>query len=715
MKRINAILFRFLLGFVAIVYFNVTQAASEEAISAPESPPSTTAASTEDVANARVARLSDIQGEVSFLASGETEWVAATRNRPLVKGDGLWTDSGAHAILQLDNGTVCVAERTSLTVSNLDVSQSQFEQESGSIYVQVRELKQDQTYEIDTPNLAFSISQSGEYRIDVDAKNDTTTVSVLSGQAEVYGENGNHYSIEAGKTYRFTGKDLGGYEPAEVNPEDFQWCALTKQEATPTEKRYVSPKVIGYEDLEKHGTWSYRKGYGNVWQPAEVSEDWAPYRDGHWSWVKPWGWTWIADEAWGFAPFHYGRWVYDAGWYWVPGAYNATPVYAPALVVFLGNVALGGNWGPGVGWFPLGFNQIYWPPYPVGVNYFVNINIGNTVFNSVYITNVFNQGFRNFRVNFINRRLLNGVTVVPRNAFVQGRAVRQAMVKANKAAIKQARIANKPLAKPTRKSITGQARKAKAHPPAKMQSKGVVKKKKGATKHPVAPGKLKKHPKKMQPGKKVKSPEFKRRPTIKAPAQRRDHKVRQTPGREKVKPHRPAGEALHPGRKPERGAIDHRQHIKPAGRPGQYHPGRHKVKPGRHAPSREHVKPIGRPGQYHPGRHKVRPGHHAPIRGQIRPQRRPDRYHPSGGRGIRPHAPGHRQMKPQRGYRGGGYRPAKKVRQTPYFTAPGWQIKRFPGQQRRIQPGVRRNQPVHMQRQFRGSGRHPHPGGRRRF
>ena len=56
-----------------------------------------------------------------------------------------------------------------------------------------------------------------------------------------------------------------------------------------------------------------------VWYP-NVYPGWAPYREGHWAWVEPWGWTWVDDAPWGFAPFHYGRWVNVGGrWGWVPG------------------------------------------------------------------------------------------------------------------------------------------------------------------------------------------------------------------------------------------------------------------------------------------------------------------------------------------------------------------------------------------------------------
>src|SRR5439155_7042717 len=120
-------------------------------------------------------------------------------------------------------------------------------------------------------------------------------------------------------------------------------------------------------------------GYGAVWFPL-VADDWAPYRQGHWRCTQMWGWTWIDDAAWGFAPSHYGRWARiaaadpldpsaagEARWGWVPGALDAEPAYAPAVVAFLGTARVGLSYadalGPAVGWFPLAPGEIYWPSY----------------------------------------------------------------------------------------------------------------------------------------------------------------------------------------------------------------------------------------------------------------------------------------------------------------------------------------------------------------
>jgi len=41
------------------------------------------------------------------------------------------------------------------------------------------------------------------------------------------------------------------------------------------------------------------------------SRDWAPYREGHWAWIEPWGWTWVDDASFGFVTSHYGRWAFS--------------------------------------------------------------------------------------------------------------------------------------------------------------------------------------------------------------------------------------------------------------------------------------------------------------------------------------------------------------------------------------------------------------------
>src|SRR5690606_5989093 len=132
----------------------------------------------------------------------------------------------------------------------------------------------------------------------------------------------------------------GAVSLAAIAPRDeFEsWANERDQRAERAQSaRYVSNDVIGYEDLDDNGEWVSEPGYGHVWRPLHVASDWAPYRYGQWSWISPWGWTWIDDARWGFAPFHYGRWAQlRQRWYWVPGPRHLRPVYAPALVGWTG-------------------------------------------------------------------------------------------------------------------------------------------------------------------------------------------------------------------------------------------------------------------------------------------------------------------------------------------------------------------------------------------
>jgi hypothetical protein len=144
-----------------------------------------------------------------------------------------------------------------------------------------------------------------------------------------------------------------------------RWCSQRDyREEHAVARRYVSDDVIGYEDLDDYGGWRQVPEYGTVWFPHVTVVDWAPYRYGHWAWISPWGWTWVDDAPWGFAPFHYGRWVnVRGGWGWVPcpprvvAVAYVRPVYAPALVAWVGGphvaVGVGVGGGVNVGWFPL--------------------------------------------------------------------------------------------------------------------------------------------------------------------------------------------------------------------------------------------------------------------------------------------------------------------------------------------------------------------------
>ncbi|MFM6925010.1 MAG: DUF6600 domain-containing protein, partial [Ferruginibacter sp.] len=73
------------------------------------------------------------------------------------------------------------------------------------------------------------------------------------------------------------------------------------------------------QELSPYGRWMNDSRYGQVWIYNDAG--FKPYyTDGHWEYTN-YGWSWISDYDWGWAPFHYGRWEYDPyyGWMWIPG------------------------------------------------------------------------------------------------------------------------------------------------------------------------------------------------------------------------------------------------------------------------------------------------------------------------------------------------------------------------------------------------------------
>ena len=212
----------------------------------------------------------------------------------------------------------------------------------------------------------------------------------------------------------------------------------------------------GYSDLDEYGRWEPAPDYGQVWYPTNVAADWAPYRYGRWAWVEPWGWTWVEEEPWGFAPFHYGRWaLIGSRWGWVPGTVvvGVRPVYAPALVAFVG--------GPNASvqvWFPLGPRDPYLPWYHHSDGYLRQVNVINV--RNVNIVNVVNV--RNVEnIHYTYQRI--APTAVSNEVFRGGRPVAREAVRVDVNAIGRARVIPHPDVHPDVRAIHAGA--PDAHPP----------------------------------------------------------------------------------------------------------------------------------------------------------------------------------------------------------------------------------------------------------
>ncbi len=445
-----------------------------------------------------VARLAYAQGSVSFQPGGTDDWVGATINRPITTGDKMWSDSDGRAELQLDASTIRLSNNTGFSFLNLNDNITQIRLTEGTVLVRVRHLDNNETYEVDTPNLAFSITRPGTYRVTVNEGGDSTAIVVRSGEGQVTG-GGASYSVRANDDAIFSGAEQLSADVQDYSGDndDFDsWSATRDRHYEHSRSsQYVSADVVGYEDLDDHGDWDDTPEYGHVWYPRVEQTDWAPYHYGHWSYIEPWGYTWVDDQPWGFAPFHYGRWVSVRGrWGWIPaprrveGVAYVRPVYAPALVAFVGGggfsigVSIGGG-GGNVGWFPLGPREVYVPSYRTSPGYVERVNISNTtvnrtVVNNYYNTTIVNNTTTNTRVSnvtYVNQRVPGAVMATSHQAFTSAQPVSRNVVRVDQRQLATAQVqVRQPNIVPTRQAVLGSARPAAKQPPAALQARTVV-------------------------------------------------------------------------------------------------------------------------------------------------------------------------------------------------------------------------------------------------
>ncbi|QKY00978.1 DUF6600 domain-containing protein [Janthinobacterium lividum] len=321
---------------------------------------------------ARVGRISTVEGQV-LVRAGDGEAQNALLNWPVTTDNRLTTQRGALAELRVGAAAVRLDGDSELEVSELDDDSFKLHLSYGTVSVRVRNPDALRGFELTTAQARVILTQPGWVRIEAGRQPGTSIVSVLDGAADVDGATGS-VTLRAGKR-------------AELTDEELRTGALQRiafdnwPEALPAAApalRYVTDDTTGYEELDRYGAWQDDAEYGPLWLPSTVPAGWAPYSDGRWTWIAPWGWTWVDNAPWGYAPSHYGRWVLlGHRWGWAPGRERGRVPWAPALVGWVGGRPdRGSQHGqrPGVGWFPLSPHERYVPGYRASAEYERRIN-----------------------------------------------------------------------------------------------------------------------------------------------------------------------------------------------------------------------------------------------------------------------------------------------------------------------------------------------------
>ncbi len=419
---------------------------------------------------AEVARVSVLVGNVSAEPASVDQFSAARVNDPLTTGDRIYTDVGANAELETGQVAVRLGQQTDLTVTALTDPLEQFGLAQGSVHLRSFAMPPGTTVELDTPNVAETVLQRGDVRVDVDADSGTTTVELVSGEVQVDG-NGFQQVLDPGQRVQLTGSDPVVAQPLDEPAADGLDAFSNDRDAAyqngmQGEDAYVNANTIGAEDLNGNGDWETDPDEGAVWYPAGVAVGWVPYSCGSWTWVAPWGWTWVDCEAWGFAPFHYGRWEHRGNrWGWIPGPPVVRPIYSPAMVAFVGGPGLAVGGAGVTAWFALGPHDAYVPWYHASPRYVNRVNAASihdanvaevrSLYNQPTLAGVYAPAPDH---GYANRPL--ATVAVSQASFAAGKPVARSAVHVSAEMLAAAPVLPHPLVTPQRTMVVGAAAEA---------------------------------------------------------------------------------------------------------------------------------------------------------------------------------------------------------------------------------------------------------------
>jgi hypothetical protein len=302
----------------------------------------------------RLARFSDVEGNVTWRPTGDTDWSQGAPNIPLREGAQIWAANGGRAEIQFDDGSWLRLGRNAVATlqtlysdSNGEYTEIKLSQGIASLNLRSGH----SVYQIDTS--LVSVKADGPARLRVGAENGVE-IAVRDGRADVTGSRGDE-RLQTGSFLRLADANdrynVGGLP----GPDEWDRWNDVRDGLCSQPDANLPPNIgLVAGDLDSYGVWRQDPRYGAVWTPRVADPDWRPYENGRWVWVNPFGWTWVASEPWGWAPYHYGTWVQEPfGWSWVPGPRQQ--YWSPAVVHFT-------KYQGKVCWAPLAPAEVHYPP-----------------------------------------------------------------------------------------------------------------------------------------------------------------------------------------------------------------------------------------------------------------------------------------------------------------------------------------------------------------
>ncbi|HSW40576.1 MAG TPA: FecR family protein, partial [Acidobacteriota bacterium] len=258
-----------------------------------------------DDTHMRLARISYLEGNVSYQNPVDPDWASASINMPLEPGDRIYTGPGGKTEIEFDDGSVVrLAEHTDVDIMDLRTDLVRIRILQGFTYINARGTAD---FEINTPAAAFSISRIGLYRFHVRENGDVDAI-VRKGSLGAANDSFQR-RIEQGERLYIHYADSGRPLLSMYGSRDAwdEWNDRRDADRVAlASRRHIPDSVhIGVSELDRHGRWANVSSHGWVWVPHSVNALWSPYTKGRWLYRPFYGWTWVSYEPWGWLPYHY--------------------------------------------------------------------------------------------------------------------------------------------------------------------------------------------------------------------------------------------------------------------------------------------------------------------------------------------------------------------------------------------------------------------------
>jgi len=274
---------------------------------------------------ARIVRLSQVEGDVQIDRNLGQGYEKAFINLPVTQGAKLRTGQAARAEIEFEDGSSLrltpgsVLEFPELALRDSGARTSSVVLQQGTAYLNFKGDK-GEAFVLGFGPQSLTLKKPSHLRLGL--RDSSATVAVFNGAVEVNTATG---KVDVEKKHSAT-FDLAGSAPYilanNLDPDPYDdWDKQQDKYHQQYRANSYSPYGYGASDLNYYGSFYNIPGYGMMWQPYLVGAGWDPFMNGAWMWYPGAGYAWVSSYPWGWTPYRYGSWTYvnSYGWFWQPG------------------------------------------------------------------------------------------------------------------------------------------------------------------------------------------------------------------------------------------------------------------------------------------------------------------------------------------------------------------------------------------------------------